>query len=130
MHYQAKTDEISFTKLGRHYAQVSFAQKDFDRFYVPSYSNETARDSANITVDLGNQKLVVRGITEVMVSDSLKANFIPSDKQIVFSRGRDFDFQGEIRSGITGFEALGLSLISVHLRWISLKSIRLPFFLA
>ena len=107
MHYQAKTDEISFTKLGRHYAQVSFAQKDFDRFYVPSYSNETARDSANITVDLGSQKLVVRGITEVMVSDSLKANFIPSDKQIVFSRGRDFDFQGEIKIGNYRFRGPG-----------------------
>ncbi len=99
MNYQAKTDEISFTKLGRHYAQVSFAQKDFDRFYVPSYSNEMSRDSANITVDLFGQKLVVRGITEIMVSDSLRANFIPSDKQVVFSRGRDFDFQGEIKIG-------------------------------
>jgi len=99
LNYQASTDLVSWTRLGKHYAQVKFAKKDFDRFYVPSYGNLVPRDSANITLDLAHQKLMVRGIKEVMVSDSLKANFLPSDSQISFSQGRDFDFKGEIKIG-------------------------------
>jgi hypothetical protein len=99
LNYQAATDLVSWTRLGKYYAQVRFGKKDFDRFYVPSYGNLVPRDSANISIDLAKQKLVVRGIKEVMVSDSLKANFLPSDSQISFSQGRDFDFKGEIKIG-------------------------------
>ncbi len=99
LNYQASTDRVSWTRLGKHYAQVKFAKKDFDRFYVPSYGNLVPRDSANISLDLAQKKLMVRGIKEVMVSDSLKANFLPSDSQISFSQGRDFDFKGEIKIG-------------------------------
>ena len=99
IHYDPKTDIISFTKMGRHYAQVQFAKKDFDKFFVASNANQISRDSANISIDLSAQKLIVRGVKEVTVSDSLNANFIPSDRQIVFSKGRDFDFKGEIKIG-------------------------------
>jgi hypothetical protein len=85
--------------MGRHYAQVQFAKKDFDKFFVASNANQISRDSANISIDIAAQKLIVRGVKEVTVSDSLKANFIPSDRQIVFSKGRDFDFKGEIKIG-------------------------------
>ena len=97
--YDPKTDIMSFTKMGRHYAQVQFAKKDFDKFFVASNANQISRDSANISIDIAAQKLIVRGVKEVTVSDSLKANFIPSDRQIVFSKGRDFDFKGEIKIG-------------------------------
>jgi hypothetical protein len=99
INYQSSTDLVSFTRMGKHYAQVKFTQKDFDRFYVPSYGNSIPRDSANVTLELTNQKLTVRGIKEIMVSDSLKANFMPSDSQISFTKGRDFDFKGEIKIG-------------------------------
>jgi len=97
--YDPKTDMISFTKMGRHYAQVQFAKKDFDQFFVPSNANLISRDSANISIDLMSQKLTVRGVNEVSISDSLRAIFIPSDKQIVFSKGRDFNFKGIIKIG-------------------------------
>lgn len=97
--YSTQTDQISFTRLGKHYANVLFAKKDFDRFYVASSSNQVPKDSANITFYLMDKTLKVRGIDEVVVSDSLKANFIPIDHQIVFSNGRDFDFNGEIKIG-------------------------------
>ena len=97
--YSAQTDLISFTRLGKHYANVLFAKKDFDRFYVASMSDQVPKDTANITLYLSNKTLKVRGIDEVVISDSLKANFIPIDHQIVFSNGRDFDFNGEIKIG-------------------------------
>ena len=107
LNFDESTGEVSFTRLGRHYAQVKYAQKDFDRFYVPSFGGMLAKDTANISLDLGQQKLVIRGIKEVMVSDSLKANFIPSDNQIVFGQGRDFDFMGEIKIGNYRFRGQG-----------------------
>ena len=97
--YSTQTDQISFTRLGKHYAQVMFAKKDFDRFFVASLSSLLPKDSANISLDLVNKSLKVRGIDEVIISDSLKANFLPIDHQIVFSNGRDFDFNGEIKIG-------------------------------
>ena len=48
---------------------------------------------------------------EVMVSDSLKANFIPSNNQIVFGQGRDFDFMGYHKlENISGHRAMSLHL--------------------
>ena len=107
LNFDDLTNEVSFTRLGRHYAQVKFAKKDFDRFYVPSFGGMLAKDTANISMDLAQQKLVIRGIKEVMVSDSLKANFIPSNNQIVFGQGRDFDFMGEIKIGNYRFRGQG-----------------------
>ncbi len=107
LNFDDQTSEVSFTRLGRHYAQVKFAQKDFDRFYVPSLGGMLAKDTANISVDLAQQKLVIRGIKEVMVSDSLKANFFPSNNQIIFGQGRDFDFMGEIKIGNYRFRGQG-----------------------
>ncbi|MFD3274842.1 hypothetical protein [Aquirufa echingensis] len=107
LNFDELSGDVSFTRLGRHYAQVKYAQKDFDRFYVPSFGGMLAKDTANISLDLGQQKLVIRGIKEVMVSDSLKANFIPSDNQIVFGQGRDFDFMGEIKIGNYRFRGQG-----------------------
>lgn len=99
INYDLKTDVMSFTKMGKHYAQVQFSKKDYDKFFITSNANQISRDSANISIDLSAQKLIVRGVKEVSISDSLKAIFIPSDKQIVFSKGRDFDFKGEIKIG-------------------------------
>jgi hypothetical protein len=107
LNYDEVSGDVSFTRLGRHYAQVRYAQKDFDRFYVPSFGGMLAKDSANISLDLGQQKLLIRGIKEIMVSDSLKANFIPSNNQIVFGQGRDFDFMGEIKIGNYRFRGQG-----------------------
>ena len=107
LNFDDQTSDVSFTRLGRHYAQVKFAQKDFDRFFVPSFGAMLAKDSANISLDLGQQQLVIRGIKEVMVSDSLKVNFIPSNNQIILGQDRDFDFKGEIQIGNYQFRGQG-----------------------
>ena len=107
LNFDEETNEVSFTRMGRHYAQVKFGQKDFDTFFVPSMGAMLTKDSANISLDLDEQKLIVRGVKEIMVSDSLKANFIPSNNQVVFGQGRDFDFQGEIKIGNYTFYGQG-----------------------
>ena len=98
--YLKLTDDLySFTALGRHYARVAYEKKDFDTFYAASMGENLDADSASISLDLVDKKLRIRGIQQVMISDSLKAEFIPYDEALTFQKGRDFNFLGEIKIG-------------------------------
>ena len=92
-------DQISFTSQGKHYARVAYEKKDFDTFYAASMGNLLDADSASMSLDLVDKKLRIRGIQQVMISDSLKAEFIPYDEALTFQKGRDFNFLGEIKIG-------------------------------
>jgi hypothetical protein len=96
-----KVDEagFSFSSQGRHYARVAYENKDFDTFYAASMGAHLAADSASISLDLVDKKLRIRGVQQVMISDSLKAEFIPYDEALIFQKGRDFNFNGEIKVG-------------------------------
>ncbi|MFM2442537.1 MAG: hypothetical protein RL449_1179, partial [Bacteroidota bacterium] len=92
-------DQISFTNQGKHYARVAYEKKDFDTFYAASMGDRLDADSASMSLDLVERKLRIRGIQQVMISDSLKAEFIPYDEALTFQKGRDFNFLGEIKIG-------------------------------
>lgn len=92
-------EALSLTRLGRHYARVMFEKKDFDRFYVASLGTLLPSDSASISIQLKDASLRIRGVETVNISDSLQANILPSDRALVFSKGRNFDFKGEIQIG-------------------------------
>lgn len=92
-------DQISFTTQGKHHARVAYEKKDFDTFYAASMGNLLDADSASMSLDLVDKKLRIRGIQQVMISDSLKAEFIPYDEALTFQKGRDFNFLGEIKIG-------------------------------
>ena len=103
--YDPQTELISFSRLGKHYAKVQYEDKDFDKFYVESIANYIIGDSASVTFDLEPKYLKVRGINEIMVSDSLRAKLYPSDNQVLFKQGRDFQFKGLIEIGNYRFRA-------------------------
>ena len=96
---QVEGENYSFTNLGKHYARVAYEKKDFDSFYAASIGQKLSSDSASISLDLVDKKLRIRGIQQVMISDSLKAEFIPYDEALTFQKGRDFNFPGEIKIG-------------------------------
>ena len=96
---QVKDEQFSFTNQGKHYARVVYEKKDFDTFYAASMGENLSVDSASISLDLVDKKLRIRGIQQVMISDSLKAEFIPYDEALTFQKGRDFNFLGEIKIG-------------------------------
>ncbi len=91
-------DLISFTRTGKHYAQVLFEKKDFDQFYVES-SGELTSQMPNVSYELSKDQLIVNGVNELMVSDSLHAAFAPQANQIVFTKGRNFDMDGLVKIG-------------------------------
>ena len=103
--YDPQTELISFSRLGKHYVKVQYENKDFDKFYVESIANYILGDSASVTFDLKPNYLKVRGINEIMVSDSLRAKLYPSDNQVIFKQGRDFQFKGLISIGNYRFRA-------------------------
>jgi len=94
----APGDLISFTRTGKHYANVLFDKKDFDQFYVSS-SGELTSKEPNISYELSKDQLIVNGVDEITVSDSLHAAFRPKNNQIVFTKGRDFDLDGLVKIG-------------------------------
>lgn len=96
---QEKGKQYSFTSLGKHYARVNYEKKDFDSFYAASMGESLSKDSAAISLNLVDKHLRIRGIQEVRISDSLKAEFIPYDEALTFKKGRDFNFRGEIKIG-------------------------------
>ena len=96
---QVEGENYSFTNQGKHYARVAYEKKDFDTFYAASMGKNLSIDSASISLDLVDKKLRIRGIQQVMISDSLKAEFIPYDEALTFQKGRDFNFPGEIKIG-------------------------------
>ncbi len=91
-------DLISFTRTGKHYAQVLFEKKDFDQFYVAS-TGELTPKMPNVSYELAKDQLLVNGVNELTVSDSLHAAFAPQANQIVFTKGRDFDMDGLVKIG-------------------------------
>ncbi|RVU24174.1 hypothetical protein EOJ36_09630 [Sandaracinomonas limnophila] len=91
-------DLLSFTRAGLHYAQVVYEKKDFDQFFVAS-DGEIVGRAPNMSINLQNKQLAVNGVNEIMVSDSLHAAFRPQNKQLVFTKGRDFDLDGEVKIG-------------------------------
>ena len=103
--YDPQTELISFSRLGKHYAKVQYEDKDFDKFYVESTANYIVGDSASATFDLNPNYLKVRGINEIVVSDTLQAKLYPSDNQVIFKQGRDFQFKGLITIGNYRFRA-------------------------
>ena len=103
--YDPQTELISFSRLGKHYVKVQYEDKDFDKFYVESTANYIVGDSASVTFDMKPNFLKVRGINEIVVSDSLKAKLYPSDNQVIFKQGRDFQFKGLITIGNYRFRA-------------------------
>ena len=103
--YDPQTELISFSRLGKHYAKVQYEDTDFDKFYVESIADYIIGDSASVTFDLEPKYLKVRGINEIMVSDSLRAKLYPSDNQVIFKQGRDFQFKGLISIGNYRFRA-------------------------
>ncbi len=92
-------DLISFTRVGKHYALSLFQNKDYDEFIVPSFSNNLKKDTANISVDLSKNELLVRGVNEINLSDSLNSFIQPLGNTVVFTEGRDFNYAGIAKVG-------------------------------
>ncbi|MCY7352796.1 MAG: hypothetical protein LH606_19410, partial [Cytophagaceae bacterium] len=96
--YEPVTDVIKFSKKGRHYVQAFAGKEDYDTFVILSKYGSSTKDSlTNVSLNLADNQLTIRGAERFQVSDSLKIFMTPSDKQVVMGKNRDFTFNGEMK---------------------------------
>ena len=108
--YDPVTDVIGFSKKGRHYVQAFAGKEDYDTFVILSTFGSSAKDSlTNVSLNLANNQLTIRGAERFQVSDSLKIFMTPSDKQVVMGKNRDFTFNGEMKLDNYRFAGRNLS---------------------
>lgn len=83
------------------YIQASSGRKDYD---VINITSETFNEP-NALLNLKNFDLLIKGVREVLVSDSQQVSIYPVEKEIVVKKNRDFVFTGRVKAGLFDFYA-------------------------
>ncbi|MCX8491749.1 MAG: hypothetical protein ORN54_11840 [Cyclobacteriaceae bacterium] len=99
--YNARTGKIHVRDKAMHLAQIKKGDVDYDNMKVQSLTDTIA----NATISLTNRSMVVHGVEEFNVSDSLNVIIKPDSSVITFLQNRDIKFNGIINAG--NFEIIG-----------------------
>lgn len=93
--YNAQTGEIQVKEKAIHFVESRKGIADYDNLKIHSISDNTANASINIP----RRRMVVRGVEEVNVSDSLNVILKPDSSVITILQNRDIKFDGKITAG-------------------------------
>lgn len=98
--FDENTETIRLSRKGQHYVQAYAKKKDYDTFLIPSFYGSSTKDSTgNATITLKDNQLIIRGVNQFQVSDSLRVFLTPQDKEIRMGKDRDFAMSGELKTG-------------------------------
>lgn len=104
--FDENTETIRLSRKGQHYVQAYARKKDYDTFLIPSFYGGSTRDSTgNATINLKDNMLVIRGVNQFQVSDSLRVFLTPRDKELRMGMDRNFTMTGELKTGNFRFRA-------------------------
>lgn len=92
--YNIRTGLIQLRPKAKHYVLSSRNKKDYDNVFFVSLSP----NAVNATLDLETHELHVRGVDRIYISDSLKVNLTPDNKEIKIEKNRNFRFTGQINT--------------------------------
>ncbi|MCS6823665.1 MAG: hypothetical protein NZ529_05165 [Cytophagaceae bacterium] len=92
--FNVKTGLIRLRPKARHYVISSRNKKDYDN--ITFISLNPAGYNASLNVE--THEILVRGVDRIYISDSLKVNFTPDNKQISIEKNRNFKFDGQINT--------------------------------
>lgn len=83
------------------YLEANAGRRDYDVIRIKSETDNIS----NASLNLDNYDLLVRGVKEVLVSDSQQVYIFPENSQIVVKKGLDFVFSGNVSAGLFDFYA-------------------------
>ncbi len=81
-----------------HYEEAYRKKKDYDVMRIMSVA-----DDENGSLSLKSKNILLKGVSEVELSDKQKVSVRPNRKQMTFKGNRDFDFDGNVAAGFTFF---------------------------
>ena len=108
--YDPDVETLKLSRKGLHNLAVYGAKKDYDNFLIPSYYSSSTRDTtSNASLNLKDNQLVVRGVKQFYLSDSLNVFMAPYDNIIRVNKDRNFGISGELKTGNFRFRGKDLS---------------------
>ncbi len=95
INYNSVTGYVQVKEKAFHFFDSKKGDADYDNLKIHSISDKTA----NATINLPRGRMVVRGVDEVNVSDSLNVLLKPDSSTITILQNRDIKFNGKITAG-------------------------------
>ena len=97
INYNPETDEIQIKEKLFNYIKASRKQADYD--VLTFHSVLPGQSNASINLLNNNFDMRVRGVKQILLSDTQKVFVFPSKGEIVIKKGRSFTFSGIVASG-------------------------------
>jgi hypothetical protein len=98
--YDPATDWVIMKPKAVHYAAANMGRADYDNILIRSL----IPGQQNMTLHGGNRELLVRGVDNFMISDSLRVIVTPTDREITIKENRNTEFTGKMKAGKFIFE--------------------------
>ena len=95
LYYDFDDDRIQIKEKLHHYVRSKAEQEDYDALKFSSNID----GQSNATLNLLNYDLTIRGVKNVLLSDTQKVYLFPQERTVVVKKNRDFSFTGVINAG-------------------------------
>jgi hypothetical protein len=95
INYNSQTSWIQVKDKAIHFVEARKEIADYDNLKIHSISENTA----NASINIARRRMVVRGVDEVNVSDSLNVLLKPDSSRVTLLQNRDLKFDGKITAG-------------------------------
>jgi len=99
--YDARTGKIHVKDKAMHFVQAAKGNADYDNLKIHSFTDTVS----NAIISFKERNMLVYGVEEFNVSDSLNVVIKPDSSRITFLQNRDIKFNGTITAG--NFEISG-----------------------
>lgn len=99
--YDARSGKIHVKGKAIHFVQAAKGNADYDNLKIHSFTDTVS----NAVISFGKRNMLVYGVEEFNVSDSLNVVIKPDSSRITFLQNRDIKFNGTITAG--NFEISG-----------------------
>jgi hypothetical protein len=93
--YRFDTKQVTIKQKLIDYVLSAAGKKDYDVIVFHS----DIKNESNATLSLLNYDLKIRGVSNILLSDSQQVMIFPKHGEITVKKNRDFDFAGVVRAG-------------------------------